>query len=345
MRGYSFMDSRRRGWELDGDGLYAFLRAATRARLIRERTRLVEHRSGWLLPTTWYVETRWDGLRTAVTQTADPMFQGVWRDAIASPETVSNQLAMIAAEARRDILTVRDMQERASRDSAQSIDSNVRGWERALSAAQFTRDASATILVVGAGVMSGGTALGVLGAGSVLRGTATYQDTGNVGAALIQTTGTFIVGAIPLGAGGGAAGSAALMSRATPGATAGTIVVIQSGFAGMFQGTQALVQGDSVRSALAQAGTAAGLNFVTAGLGDKIGGMTFASRIVIGSAADYGANQTTNAVGRAMGPAAAPAPTGVPIPRVTGAVDYAGIPLEQGQDARYIAETCLRCIT
>lgn len=28
MRGYSFMDSRRRGWELDGDGLYAFLRVA-----------------------------------------------------------------------------------------------------------------------------------------------------------------------------------------------------------------------------------------------------------------------------------------------------------------------------
>lgn len=345
MRGYSFMDSRRRGWELDGDGLYAFLRAATRARLIRERTRIVEHRAGWLLPTTWHVETRWDGLRTAVTQTADPMFQGMWQDAIAWPEMVSNQLAMIAAEARSDILAVRAMQERASRDSAQSIDSNVRGWERALGAAELTRDASATILVVGAGLLSGGAALAVLGAGSVLRGTATYQETGNVGAALIQTTGTFIVGAIPLAGGGGAAGSQALMSRASPEATSGTIIVIQSGMAGMFQGAQALVQGDSARSALAQAATAAGLNSVTAGLGDMIRNMPFATRIIVGAAADAGANQITGAEGRAMGRAAAPPPSRVPIPRVTGAVDFAGIPLVQGQDARYIAETCLRCVT
>lgn len=196
--------------------------------------------------------------------------------------------------------------------------------------------------------MTGGAAFAVLAAGAALRATATDQDTGNVGAAIFQATSTFVAGTIPLGAGGAAAGSSALMSRATPGATAGTIEVIQSVMAGAFQGTQALVQGDTVRSALAQAGAAAGFNFVTVGLGDKIGGMTFASRIVIGSAADAGANQITGAVGRAMGPAAAPSAascaTGARIPRLSGGVHHSGIPLEPGQDARFIADLCLRCI-
>ncbi|HNY48810.1 MAG TPA: hypothetical protein PKN64_17785, partial [Casimicrobium sp.] len=93
------------------------------------------------------------------------------------------------------------------------------------------RDTSATILVVTAGTMSGGAALSVLGAGSALRGTATYQNSGSVGAAVVSAVGTFAVGSIGIGPAGGASASAA---------DQGAILVVSSGMSGTFQGVQAL---------------------------------------------------------------------------------------------------------
>ncbi|MDQ6703713.1 MAG: hypothetical protein M3Z96_11755, partial [Pseudomonadota bacterium] len=88
------------------------------------------------------------------------------------------------------------MQKKAQSDSFENIDSIVQGAETAKAVLEVVRDTSATILVAGASVLSGGTAIGVLTAGSALKGVAKFQDTGSVWSAIIEGTGTFIVGAI-----------------------------------------------------------------------------------------------------------------------------------------------------
>ncbi|MEQ9569234.1 MAG: hypothetical protein RLN75_03505 [Longimicrobiales bacterium] len=86
----------------------------------------------------------------------------------------------------------------ASRQSMQNIDRTVGRWETATAVATFTRDLSADVFIVCAGTLSGGAALAGLGAGSFAKGAFKYQDTENVGAAILEGTFSFVTGVIPV---------------------------------------------------------------------------------------------------------------------------------------------------
>jgi hypothetical protein len=80
-----------------------------------------------------------------------------------------------------------------------NITKAVEDYESQIEIAKFVRDTSADGLMVGASVMSGGAALAFTGAGSFLKGTAMFQDTGSVGAGVMEGVGSFVFAYVKLG--------------------------------------------------------------------------------------------------------------------------------------------------
>jgi len=329
-----------RRWAYNNDGVYLLLRTAVRATLVKRYTTTVGTDHGFLLPTTWCVETDWGAVRRDL----DAETQRYWATAELGlrqyPRVMLQNLGQMLRDARSDIAWLQAARVAANGRSSSNIDSVVSGWEYALKAAQFVRDASATILVVTAGIVSGGTGLAAataigmtevtagtamttLAVGSAMRGAFTYQDTGNVGSAAVNAIGTFSVGAIGIGAAG------ATMSSAEQ----TTILVIQSTGQGMTTGGQALIEGRNASDAARAAAVSAGFGFAGGAIGARVGNMSFVGQVAVNGVADLSGNIASNAV-------IAPPDRPLPRPAVRG-VDYGGLPASDGDDAAYLAANCL----
>lgn len=328
-------------WAFNNDGLYLLMRTVVRANLIRARSRIVSTDHGFLMPTTYCLETTWAGFRPALEQETNRYWAEAEMHLRTAARSMKNNLVALIAQARSDMAWMQSQRVSANRRSASSIDSVVNGWETALTATRFVRDASATILVVTGGIVSGGTGLAAFGAlggtgvsagtamstlavGSVMRGGFTYQDTGNVGSAVVNAAGTFTVGAIGLGAAG--------LSMST--AETATILVIQSAGQGVTTGTQAIVEGRNTRDAAVAAAVSAGFGFAGGVIGNQVTNMSFISQVAISGIADM----TGNA---AAGAAIAPAENPLPAPAAAGAMDFAGLPQSASGDEAYVARNCL----
>ncbi len=83
----------------------------------------------------------------------------------------------------------------ATKRGTESIKSTVENWETTLKVAQFTRDVSTEFLIVGSVALGPLGAIAVKSGANILKGFATWQDTGNIGAGVI-TAGVGIVTAI-----------------------------------------------------------------------------------------------------------------------------------------------------
>jgi hypothetical protein len=172
----------------------------------------------------------------------------------------------------------------------QNIERSVQRGERGVAVATFVRDLSASVLVVGSAFLSGGSSLAVLGGGSLLRGTANYQDTGNIGSAALEATGTLVVGAIPIGAAAAVEQSAAqtvvrLGEAVNASGTAGQqafVVVAGSVMDAHFEGCKALAEGQTTEQALRAASLRLGVDVITGGLGARLDRRAFpvAARLV-----------------------------------------------------------------
>lgn len=339
---WQIVETRQEGrWVFNPDGIYLLIRAAVRAQIVRARSRVVTTDHGFLMPTTYCLETDWAGFRVQVERETTRYWNEARQQITLNPRTMRGSLLGLIADARRDITWLEEQRISANRRSSSSIDSVVSGWETALTTARITRDASATILVVAGGVLSGGaglalasgagltgvttgTAMTSLAVGSVMRGTFTYQDTGNVGSAVINTVGTFSVGAIGIGAAGVA------MSTAQT----GTIILIQSAGAGTTTGLQSLSEGNSMRQAAVAAVASAGAGAISGAVGTQLGSMSLVSQITINGVADLMGNA---AVGAITAQPSAP----LPIPVLRGSVDYGGLPSRSRDDELYVTQNCL----
>ncbi len=237
-------------WEVDQRGLWLLLRSGL---IIRDRTNIERIDNGFMMPTTFQVTTDWTGFRAKLdtdTQTFyDDTNARLLQDGVTN---LPDNLAGIRDDGIAKTQQVEDMQKKAQSDSFENIDSTVQDAETAKDVFEFVRDASATILVAGASVLSGGAAIGVLGAGSALKGVSKFQDTGSVASAIIEGTGTFVVGALRI---------------KTPGVSLSPqdtkiLVIVASGMDGMFKGTKAIVDGQSASTAITQAAAQTGLGLV-----------------------------------------------------------------------------------
>lgn len=331
-------------WAVDTDNMYGLIRAAIRHRLIRQRSRVVQHSEAWYLPTTYNLETNWQNFRRDLDRMSEQYWDEAWQQLRVQPRTFQSTLATLLSEGVADLAWYQNESQRCSQRSAASIDRVVGVWEGLYTGARITRDASATFLVVTAGIVmapagaaaagavgmtgiSSGTAMTTLAAGSVMRGAFTYQDTGSVGSAAINATGTFVVGAIGIGAAGSGLGTAVQMTRAE----AGTLIAIQTGAAAVTNGGMALAEGKDIRVAAAAAGVA-GLSQLLGGVvGGRLESLSFINQARIGTTLDMVGNTAGNIASDATDRYIRTGSFTQPSPPVRGNVTHLGLPLSDAE--------------
>lgn len=252
-------------WQINQEGLYLLCRANARADLILKNTSVETHDGGLLAPNTYLVDTDWASVRKSTDADTLTLYDDAEkRIALDGVTNMPTNLAALRREVTDKTKAVEAMQHKAQADTYFSIDSTVNGLKTAESVAVFVRDASATILIAGASVLSGGAALGVLGAASGLKGIAKYQDTGKVGVAVVEATGTFVVGALTIKAPGVSVSS--LDDK--------ILVIVASAMDGMVEGTKAVADGQSGSVALQQAAARAGMSALIGMTGLKLENMS-----------------------------------------------------------------------
>lgn len=341
---YGVTDGRGGVWAFDPDVIYGIVRASVRARMIRRRSRVVTENHGILMPDTYHVETNWTGFRQAYAAEADLYWAEAEMQLRTDPRNFFGTLVGLTNDAIVDTNWHRQQVASCSQRSSRNIERVVGNWETALTTARVVRDASATILVVTAGVVmapagaaaagaagmtgiSAGTATTTLAVGSAMRGAFTYQDTGNVGSAMVNATGTFVVGMIGI--------SGASAATLTSGQQA-TVLIIGSAAQGTTAGTQALIEGKSMQQAAVAAAIGAGSQALGGVIGSRIESLGFFTQVAAGTIIDLGGNMASAAVVDRMGAAPAGAP------RVGGNIDFLGLPAAQSED--YVRRYALRQI-
>lgn len=259
---------------MDQLGLWILCRQHVYHQLIRRRSRIVRetHVFG---PDLISVETDFHGISRERDQLSHPLYTRLERETVQDAERVRARLIQMRREIHQWVQSVKQMQRSASHETMQNIERSVRRGERGIQVATAVRDLSATTLVVGSAFLSGGASLAVLGGGSVLRGTGTYQDTGNIGSAVLDASSTFVVGAIPVAGAAmveqqAARSAVTMMSRVTPsGLNAGqqvTVLVVGSAISATSEGGQAFLDGQNAQQALRAATARFGIDVLSGGM-------------------------------------------------------------------------------
>jgi hypothetical protein len=153
----------------------------------------------WSLPDVTNLEVDWDAVRRQTDADTDLEIQDMSSQAVRDAAGVAYRVeSMIDDAARRKegyLSWMGDLQT----ENMKKINQAVNDYQSHIEISQFVRNASADGLMVGASVMSGGAALAVMGAGSTLKGAAKFQDTGSVGAAVMEGVGSFAFAFVKLG--------------------------------------------------------------------------------------------------------------------------------------------------
>lgn len=310
----SFTDNNGKQWLVDQTGMWILARQYAYAQLLNDKSR-IQTTKNWFGPDMSTVETDFTAIRAARERVSQDVFNGIESQIFTDAKGAYNSLIQMRGEMDDYSATLKDMQKTASRNTMQAINTSVARSENAIQALTVVRDLSATTLVVGAGFLSGGAALGVLGAGSALKGTARYQDSGNIGSAVLEASGTFVFGMITMAPAMGEASQAvSLGSKALAPATATAgqrmaLVVIGAQIDATFEGAKSAMEGGSAKEAM----TRAGVRFVTdiasgaAGIKlDKLG-LPVIARLLTDTSAAVGSDKSGNYAASKVQPPVVPA--------------------------------------
>jgi len=210
----------------------------------------------WPMPDLVQYEVDWDAATNAKKEATRARMMEFQNNIYDSVESVKRHLKYLIEETHHNKEKFRNNLRTASQETSANIDQAVNTYETATTVARVTRDISADTILIGATFLSGGAALGVAGAGSMMKGAGTFQDTGNVGAAIMETTGSFIFTAIPIGRAASGAATASLTEK-------GTLVLFES----QFEVAKGLAAGDNIEKAMANRA----LKIATSATGDIIG--------------------------------------------------------------------------
>ncbi|GLC25951.1 hypothetical protein [Roseisolibacter agri] len=153
----------------------------------------------WSLPDIKSIEVDWTRVRASVNQRGDEDFATLAEVAVQSVPEMARQLRFMVEQTTRYTNAFLDLQAAVQSENTVRMHRAIETYEDAVSAARFLRDTSADGLMVGAAIMTGGAGLAVLGGASALKGYGKYEDTENVGAAVVYGVGNFAFGAFKLG--------------------------------------------------------------------------------------------------------------------------------------------------
>ena len=113
-------------------------------------------------------------------------------------ELIRKRLYELEKDGRKAKDELRNKQQDASNRSMKNIRRSVKTYENLVLGSTIVRDASAEIMLLASGVVTGGAAtLSAAAAGSFLKGVFKWQDTGNLGASVFQAGVSFITVLMP----------------------------------------------------------------------------------------------------------------------------------------------------
>jgi hypothetical protein len=153
----------------------------------------------WSLPEVWNIEVPWDVVRRYVDIYADDDLRRMQDKAKFQAASVALDLEWMVEQTARKKEAFVDWMGDIQTKNMSAIDQAVKDYDGDIRLARWVRDSSADGLMVGASVMSGGAALAVMGGGSFLKGEAKFQDTGSVGAGVMEGAGSFMFAFVKLG--------------------------------------------------------------------------------------------------------------------------------------------------
>ena len=153
----------------------------------------------WSLPDISHVEVGWDAVRRYAAANTESDSRDMRVEAKYNAARVARRLEdMIEMTARNKEAFV-DWIGTVQTQNMQSVNKAVGDYESNIEIARFVRDTSADGLMVGASVMTGGAAVAALGGASFFKGTCKFQDTGSVGAGVMEGAGSFAFAYVKLG--------------------------------------------------------------------------------------------------------------------------------------------------
>lgn len=201
----------------------------------RRKEKIIRHNFGWSAETI-EIEVPWSEVRDAAQKSAEDQLKK-WQKGSSSINLLKQELNSMYNCTVQNQNLFKQICRSAHSSSMNSLNSSIEKIENTIKYAEFTRDASHSLTLVGATFLSGGTAVAFAGAGSALSGVAKYQDTQNLGAAVLTTTASFITTILPIGVAKSGIKSAALD---------GYVVIVESAF----DLTGNMMEGDSISLAL-----------------------------------------------------------------------------------------------
>jgi hypothetical protein len=153
----------------------------------------------WSLPEVSTLEVDWPYVRANIDSRTDDDVQQMRERASYQAADVAHQIEDLIDEAGSYKDKYMDWMGTVQSRNAQAIDHAVDDYQSQIEVAKFVRDSCADGLMVGASVMSGGAAVAVMGGGSFLKGTAKFEDTGSIGAGVMEGAGSFVFAYVKLG--------------------------------------------------------------------------------------------------------------------------------------------------
>lgn len=153
----------------------------------------------WSLPDISHIEVDWDLVKLDAAAYAGQEVETMRDRARFNASGVANELALRIDEAALFKEQFVNWMKKVQIKNSTNINKSVDDYEENIEIAKFVRNTSADGLMVGASVMSGGAAVAVMGAGSFLKGEGKYQDTGSVGAGIMEGVGSFVFAYVKLG--------------------------------------------------------------------------------------------------------------------------------------------------
>jgi len=257
-------------WQIDWALLTNILESnAFHRALLKNSHRRVESQAdwnpfSWSMPDLITVEIDWKAHRADTKSfTNDMMAQAKRMAANGRITNLKDFVQTKIAETDTHVSKYKEKVSHASRAAMKQIEKSVSKYDNRIGIAKFIRDRSVDGVLVGATVLSGGAAIAAISGGSVLKGTYSYQDKGNVGLALLETGSTLIVSVIPIGI---ASRAATTGLKQTVGEKA-ALVVIET----QLDTIKGLVDGETLKQAASRAITKAASGVVLGKIMDMDG--------------------------------------------------------------------------
>lgn len=153
----------------------------------------------WSLPDITHVEVDWDAVRADAETVASEDVRNMQIEAKYNAPRIARRLASMIDITAQEKEAFVDWIGTVQTQNMMSINKALSDYEASAEIARFVRDTSADGLMVGASVMTGGAAAAALGGASFFKGVCRFQDSGSVGASVMEGAGSFAFAYVRLG--------------------------------------------------------------------------------------------------------------------------------------------------